>query len=173
MRLLGKILRRMSRPVQRFTNPYQRRLGLLVHDRRPAGCSREYKWFLNSHGFSCSTGLMCGIKPGNVHLYLNDIQRWQTRHISPRYNIIFDDKLLTERVFGSIIKTPERLAFLFRGTAVSPSGEHLDRDAMLDLISAAGRAVLKPLAGAKGTDVCSKTERRLPTGCLHLVTRSS
>jgi len=104
-------------------------------------------------GFRAYTAKLYKLDRHNAANYVSDLQREATRQITPKYNIIFDDKLVAKMVFGRVVRTPETLACLDRGMIVDDFGNALELDVVMDRIRAEGRVVLKPIRGAGGRGV--------------------
>jgi len=105
------------------------------------------------HGFKAYTAKLYKLDRHNVANFVSDLQRKAARQITPEYNIIFDDKLVTKMVFCRVLRTPETLAYLDKGRVVDELGFPLELASVLDRIRAEGRVVLKPIVGAGGRGV--------------------
>jgi len=110
-------------------------------------------------GFRAYTAKLYKLDRRNAGNYVSDLQRLETRQITPQYNIIFDDKLIAKKVFSRVVRTPKTLAYLDRGTIVDELGRPLDISTLIERIRDQGRVVLKPIRGHGGKGVALLSTR--------------
>jgi hypothetical protein len=138
------------------------RLGLFFSDASARSLPIVPRIRAARHGFRAYTAKLYKLDRHNVAYYVSDLQRRATRHITPKYNIIFDDKLVAKAIFSRVVRTPDTLAYLDRGRAVDDVGNVLDIQSVIERVRADGRAVLKPIksSGGKGVKVLSVRDGR-------------
>ena len=149
--------RRATRHARRWllqrTRKISPRLHLLIWGFSTNGLSMARRISAARHGFRAYTASWYKFDRHKANNYVSDLQRAATRRITPKYNIVFDDKLVAKLVFGRLVRTPETVAYLDRGMIVDELGNPLDVDSVIERIRAEGRVVLKPISSARGKGV--------------------
>lgn len=106
--------------------------------------------FLYERGFLPEKVRLYGLHPGNIDLYLSDVQRWLTRLVNGSYSIVFNDKVLFTQVFGRHCRVPGVIATFRNGRAI-PYDSAWSR--ILDGSDGGRMMVAKPLGGGGGGSV--------------------
>jgi hypothetical protein len=117
-------------------------------------CHR-WRFYLNLRGFSARYGNLYDLRWRNIDLYFNDVAGWKQRDINGRHSIILDDKILTDLIFGGVINSPTRVAYLSNGNVTLNDGNITDVNALVAILALRGtsKVVFKPIAGAAGAGV--------------------
>jgi len=151
-RLLGRGKRWLVKRALRAA-PKDSRTELFLGDFSAKSLPAVRRIWAARRGFKAYTAKLYNLDRHNASNFVSDLQRKAARQITPKYNIIFDDKLVTKMVFGRVLRTPETLAYLDDGQVVDEFGRALDLGSVVDRIRAERRVVLKPIIGAGGRGV--------------------
>lgn len=100
---------------------------------------------MNLNGFTADQYIRYKLKENDIREYISEFERWKSRRINGRYNIVLDDKLLFPEVFGSYVPIPSNLAWIKNGVFYSLSGGYLTNDELLAILAARKKLVIKPV----------------------------
>jgi len=84
--------------------------------------------------------------------YLSDYCRYKTRYINRDYSVVFNNKLLTERLLSSYIRCPKNYALIQHGNIVSINKDNdiSNINSVIDFCKNNGSLVLKPISEGSG-----------------------
>ncbi len=107
------------------------------------------------HGFTSDQYVLYDLKNNNYKDYISEVERWKTRDVDGKYNVLFDDKLVFESFFREYFKIPVNYAWIDHGEIIplppySSSKEFLGTDPL----------VIKPVidgGGGKGVQIFKPT----------------
>jgi hypothetical protein len=109
---------------------------------------------MNLCGFTADQYARFDLKNNTINDYISEIERWETRGINRRYNIIFDDKLLFYELFHKYINIPTNYAWIDKGHIFDFQGDVYSDESFLNLLKVKKRLILKPvIAGGSGKGV--------------------
>ena len=101
-------------------------------------------------GFTANESVWFNLETNDVHNYISEYERVNSREINGVYKVILDNKLLFEEIFRHYVKVPAVYAWISDGAVHGLHGYEVDNSNLADFIKELGAAVLKQESGAEG-----------------------
>lgn len=105
---------------------------------------------MNLKGFTADQYVLYNLKENNIKEYISEFERWKTRGINGRYNLIADDKLIFEEIFGKYVNVPKNFAWIKNGIAHGFTKQCFTKDHLISLFKSEKKIILKPAYGTGG-----------------------
>ncbi len=86
----------------------------------------------------------------DMNNYINEVERWNTRHINGDYNIVFDNKNIFYEIFRQYFSIPHNIGRTEESIIYDEFNNIIELD---DLINQYKKIVLKPIVGGGGKDI--------------------
>jgi len=100
---------------------------------------------MNLRGFTADQYVRYDLKNNDISDYISEFERWKSRRINGRYNVIMDDKLLFPEVFGRYVDVPKNLAWIDKGTVYNLIGGQFTVPNLCSLLAKYKQVVVKPV----------------------------
>lgn len=142
------------------TNDFLDKLRLIKNDQPFLDISFKNKLKMNLKGFTADQYVRFNLEQNNINEYVSELERWKTRKINGRFNILLDDKLLFHEVFHRYINIPKNITWIIKGNYLDLKGSLLNRTEFLDIVKDQKKLILKPVVqGGSGKGVLLLTYR--------------
>ena len=105
---------------------------------------------MNLKGFTADQYILYDLKENNIKEYISEFERWKTRRINGRYNLVADDKLVFEEVFGKYVNVPKNFAWIKNGKIHGISKQCFTKGHLINLLNNKEKMILKPAYGTGG-----------------------
>lgn len=116
---------------------------------------------MNLRGFTADQYVRYDLKNNDISEYISEFERWKTRRVNGRYNLVLDDKLVFPEVFGKYVHVPKNLGWIKKGRIFDFQGGCFSAQGFLEQLAALGALVLKPVyaqGSGKGVHVVKQVE---------------
>ncbi len=107
----------------------------------------------NFRGFSARHYALYNFKENNYKEYLNEIDRWRTREINGKYNILLDDKLVFYDLFKEYLNVPEAIMWIKDQKIYNLKGTILNKKEFLNILENKKKLIIKPNYGGGGKGI--------------------
>lgn len=105
-------------------------------------------------GFTSDQYYFYNLEKNDPKDYLTEMQRWKSRQINGKYNIIFDDKRLFFEVFNNYFHIPQTIGFISNGTFQNYKKSHLNKiEDLLEIIKNNKKLVFRRTSDGGGRGV--------------------
>lgn len=111
-------------------------------------CSRKIKRKMNRKGFSSDQYFLYGFDNGNnIKEYISEFERWLTRQINGKANVIVDNKIAFYDAFHTHFDVPKNLFTIIEHRMMNENGKIVNKDEFNAIL---GRFIAKPISGTGG-----------------------
>lgn len=94
------------------------------------------------------------LKNNDYHEYITEFERWKSREINGRYNLVLDDKILFEEVFHKYVPVPCNLCWIYKEVINDLVGMNITESQLIDLLKNKTQLIAKPvIQGGSGKGV--------------------
>lgn len=116
---------------------------------------------MNLRGFTADQYVRYDLKNNDISDYISEFERWKSRRINGRYNVIMDDKLIFPEFFGRYVNVPKNLAWIDKGNVYNLIGGQYTASDLCTLLTKYKQLVAKPVyaqGSGRGVHLISWTE---------------
>lgn len=103
------------------------------------------KLAMNLSGFTADQYIRFNFESNDKKEYISEIERWETRKINGRYNIVFDDKLLFYEIFKQYLNVPVNYGWISNGKIYDLDGNVFTDDKFLSFMQSKKKLIIKPV----------------------------
>lgn len=105
-------------------------------------------------GFTPDHYYLYDFKHNNPKDYLTEVDRWKTRRVNDKYNVLLDDSLAFYHLFKSHVKTPKIFGWINKGKIYDIDfGKILNLDDLFQIIKENKKLIFKPNSSGGGSGV--------------------
>src|SRR5690625_2272684 len=119
---------------------------------------------MNLKGFTADQYVRYDFKNNDISDYISELERWQSRKINGRYNLVADDKLIFTEIFGEYVKVPKNFAWVKNKKIYNlDGGIYLEED-FIKLLYREKNLIAKPVhsgGGGRGVYLIREEKERL------------
>jgi hypothetical protein len=126
---------------------------LIIKEEELTNVSLINKLKANFQGQAGDCWIIYNLKETNKGDYISDHEIFRSKTINRQYNLIMDDKLLFNTVFGNYVKVPKIFAYIDHGFMRDLDGNFLKTDDILALTRKEKVLIIKPINGGGGNNV--------------------
>ena len=125
-------------------------------------CSHKYKNVslknrlkMYANGFTSDEYVDYNFEKNNMKEYITEVERWKSREINGKYNVVLDDKRLFYEAFCKYIKIPKTLFYIVKGKFLSyEKDEELSLENIFELLNIYKGLVIRPISDGGGRGIC-------------------
>lgn len=105
---------------------------------------------MNFKGFIADQYVRYSLSDNNIGDYISEVERWKTRRINGRYNLVADDRLVFSEIFEKYVNVPENVAWIKDGIIYNFVGGCFSDNDFFRLLHKQQKLVVKPTHGSGG-----------------------
>ncbi|HLR20771.1 MAG TPA: sugar-transfer associated ATP-grasp domain-containing protein [Tissierellaceae bacterium] len=119
---------------------------------------------MNLRGFIGDQYVRYDFENNDIDDYISEVERWKSRRVNGRYNIVMDDTLIFSQMFKNHVNIPEIFAWIKDSKIYDLAGIYLSDKDLFNLICEEKQLVFKPAfgtGGGRGVYVVRKIEDKI------------
>lgn len=105
---------------------------------------------MNFLGFTSDQYIRYNLKEDYIGDYISEFERWKSRTVNGRYNLVLDDKIIFQEVFMKYVDIPKNIAWVRNGKVYDLKGSCIQDNEIIDILEKHEKVYIKPVYGSGG-----------------------